>query len=392
MHFDEIKRLNQIIEEKDKEIFKLKECLESKSSSSKTPQQIQDFYEEILALMPGHVYWQDTNNVFLGCNMLQAQNARLSSRQDIVGKTNFDMPWKEQADELNKINDQVMQTGIPHSYEEYAVMNDGTSIYLSNKTPIRDKNNTIVGLLGVSIDITERKKMEVSLRHAKEQAETANKIKSEFIANMNQNLLIPLNGIVELSKALAQHLTDNTQACQQAHGMHESSKQLLKLLTNSFHLISNDTIQESDYPYLQPLNLRQIIQEMCVLLYPEIHINHIDLKTEIALDVPEHFISDDTKLRRILLILLVYCIKRIKSSTLTIKIDLLATDCAYAQLQFSIIDTTSSMPFDSIEFISQDTNLQIAQKYVGILGGEIQYRSEAKHNTLFDFILSLKIA
>jgi signal transduction histidine kinase len=285
-----------------------------------------------------------------------------------------------------------MQTGIPHSCEEYAVMNDGTSVYLSNKTPIRDKNNVVIGLLGISIDITERKKMEVALRYAKEQAETASTIKSEFIASMSQDLLIPLSGITELSKRLEQHLADNTEEKQQANGIYESSKQLLKLLTASFELVSNDKIQETDNTYLQPFGLRQSIQEISALLYPKLKLKHIDLKMEVSLDVPEHFISDDTKLRRILLTLLVYIIKRIESSTLTIKVELIATDCAYAQLRFSIIDTTSSMLFDSAELMSQDVSLQIAQKYVGILGGEIQCRSELKHGSIFDFILSLKIA
>lgn len=392
MHFDEIKKLNQIIDEKDKEILKLKRVLEQNYPSSKTPQEIQDFYEEILALMPGHVYWQDTNNVFLGCNTLQAQNARLPSRLDIVGKTNYDMPWKEQAEELNKINNQVMQTGIAHTHEEYAVMNDGTSVYLSNKTPIRDKDNTVIGLLGISIDITARKKMEVALRHAKEQAETASTIKSEFIANMSQDLLIPLSGITELSKELEQHLADNTEEKQQALGIYESSKQLLKLLTASFNQVSDDKIRETDNTYLQPFGLRQSIQEISALLYPKLKLKHINLKMEISLDVPEHFISDDTKLRRILLTLLIYIIKRIESSTLIIKIELISTDCAYAQLRFSIIDTTSDSPCETAELISQDVSLQIAQKYVGILGGEILCRSEPKQGTTFDFTLSLKIA
>ena len=45
--------------------------------------------DNIMAALPGHVYWQDKNNVFLGCNELQAKAAGLKSRHEIVGKTNY---------------------------------------------------------------------------------------------------------------------------------------------------------------------------------------------------------------------------------------------------------------------------------------------------------------
>lgn len=42
---------------------------------------MKDYYESILALMPGHVYWLDRNNIYLGCNDAQAKNAGLKSRK-----------------------------------------------------------------------------------------------------------------------------------------------------------------------------------------------------------------------------------------------------------------------------------------------------------------------
>ncbi len=121
---------------------------------------LRDYLENIIALMPGHVYWLNKNNVFLGCNNLQAKNANLESRKDIIGKTNYDMPWKEQADELNKANNKVLQTGEAHITEEFALMANGTGIYLSQKVPLRDPFGNIAGIVGISFDITDRKKAE----------------------------------------------------------------------------------------------------------------------------------------------------------------------------------------------------------------------------------------
>jgi PAS domain S-box-containing protein len=143
-----------------------------------------DYLENIIAIMPGHLYWLDRNNVYQGCNDLQAKAAHLSSRQDIVGKTNRDMIWKNQAAALDAINIRIMETGESYAVEEYAVMPNGPGTYLSQKTPIRNPQGEVIGVLGISMDITERKKIEESVLTAKTAAEIANNAKVEHLKIM----------------------------------------------------------------------------------------------------------------------------------------------------------------------------------------------------------------
>ena len=155
-----------------KEIDDLKKALEAeKQRYIRDVAKERDYYENILALMPGHVYWLDKNNVFLGCNDLQAEHAKLNSRHEIVGKTNFDLPWKNEAEELNRVNNIVMNTNKPIVYEEVANMSNGLGTYLSQKVPLKSKTGEVIGILGISIDITEQKRLEESLKIAKETAE-----------------------------------------------------------------------------------------------------------------------------------------------------------------------------------------------------------------------------
>ena len=119
-----------------------------------------DFLENIIALMPGHVYWKDKNGVLLGCNDLQAIDAGLLSRHEIIGKTDYDMPWKEQADILRKIDREVINTGVPKIIEEPSTLADGSeTIFLSHKVPLYYKGQ-IIGILGISFDITMRHEAE----------------------------------------------------------------------------------------------------------------------------------------------------------------------------------------------------------------------------------------
>ena len=70
---------------------------------------VYDYLDYIIALAPGHIFWLDRNNVYLGCNNTQAKSMGLNSRYDIVGKTNADLAVAAQAVLLNKANQEVMQ-------------------------------------------------------------------------------------------------------------------------------------------------------------------------------------------------------------------------------------------------------------------------------------------
>lgn len=161
-------------------------------------------FENVIAMMPGHVYWQDKNNVFLGCNDLQAISAGFQSRKEIIGKSHADMPWKDQAQDLNAINNEVMKTAVPHTIEEKMVLADGRQvIFLSKRVPLRNAQGEIMGVLGISFDITERKRAEEALKEAKEKAEAANRAKTDFLAVMSHELRTPLTAVIGLAQILS---------------------------------------------------------------------------------------------------------------------------------------------------------------------------------------------
>ena len=158
----------------------------------------------IVANMPGHVYWKDRDGVYLGCNDRQARSLGFNSADNVIGKTDQELPWAVGVAENFRKNDiHVMETGVAQVLEELSYMDGKQVIVLSQKIPLKNKNGKIVGILGISFDITERKKMEEDLRHAKEAAEAADHAKTEFIANMGHDIRTPLTGIIGMSGILA---------------------------------------------------------------------------------------------------------------------------------------------------------------------------------------------
>jgi len=120
----------------------------------------------VLENMPAFVFWKDRHSVYLGCNYLFAGNAGLKSIEDIVGLTDFDLPWKNTEAESYRADDRlVMETGLPKlNYEETQLTADGrvTNVRTS-KIPLRGLDGEIIGVLGTFEDITELKQMEQDL-------------------------------------------------------------------------------------------------------------------------------------------------------------------------------------------------------------------------------------
>lgn len=170
-------------------------------------EQIEATFEQMIAHMPGHVYWLDKNNVYLGCNDLQAKHLGFSSRQEIVGKTNYDLAWKEQAADLNTLNTKVMETGKVHIAEEFAVLADGKQgTFLSQKVPLRDKEENIIGVLGISMDITERKKMEQELAEQVVKTQKANRSKTIFLETASHEVRGPVGNIIALTNDVQSYI------------------------------------------------------------------------------------------------------------------------------------------------------------------------------------------
>lgn len=115
---------------------------------------------------PTRVYWKDRNSRYLGCNMGFVKDAGVAHPRELVGKDDFQMPWATQAESF-RADDRAVMTGGQSklSYDEQQMTPDGRMIWRrKSKVPLRNKDNEVIGLLGIYEDITERKEDEEELR------------------------------------------------------------------------------------------------------------------------------------------------------------------------------------------------------------------------------------
>lgn len=135
----------------------------------------------IIDCMPGNVYWKDINGVIRGCNLNTVKYFGLKSKAEVLGKTSHELSDKKTADRIRKVDLRIMQSGKAELIEEFDPDNPKIA-YLSHKLPLKNPNGEIIGIVGISFDVSERKQMELELKRAKEHAETAK------LAKMNEEL------------------------------------------------------------------------------------------------------------------------------------------------------------------------------------------------------------
>jgi signal transduction histidine kinase len=205
----------------------------------------------IIEKLPSHVFWLNRDNVYLGCNDAQAKSLKLESKNDIVGKTNRDFFQKDDADEIDRINISVMETGISYRGEE-TLPNTNEKSYLSHKIPLFDIQGKVIGLLGVSIDITDRKNFE--------QLEFKNKLQEikilsqeefrKFTSRMAHDIVSPLRSLENFINS-CQYLKPNDLS-------------MIRNISKSIGNIAEDLLQR--YEEDQKLNDNSKMQDILVSL------------------------------------------------------------------------------------------------------------------------------
>jgi nitrogen-specific signal transduction histidine kinase len=158
-------------------------------------------FQYIIEKLPAHIYWLNRENVYLGCNKVQAKDLKLKSTKEIFGKTNLDFHDKDTAKKLNNINELVMSSGKPFEGEEpVGYIGGHFASCLSSKIPIYNIHGKCIGLLGVSFDITEKKKIEELSNKLKLQEELYNVAK--WVAHDIAQPVTVLKGYLELNTSL----------------------------------------------------------------------------------------------------------------------------------------------------------------------------------------------
>ncbi len=192
----------------------------------------------ILDTIPVRVFWKDLEGRYQGCNRPFANDAGLGATEALLGKTDYEMGWKDQAERYRADDRQVIASGAARvGYEEPQTTPSGAHRCLrTSKVPLRDGEGRIVGVLGTYEDISESKRLDEEKANLQAQLLQSQKMESVGrlaggVAHDFNNLLHVIMGFVELLRRrmpadtrLASYVDEIERAASRAH---EVTRQLL---------------------------------------------------------------------------------------------------------------------------------------------------------------------
>lgn len=159
-----------------------------------------DVLKNIVFTLPGHIYWKNLDGFYLACNIELAKYYGFSSVKDIINKTDYDFFSKKVADQLRKNDLKIISDKKPEVIEE----RNKNDYFLSIKSPIKDQQGEIIGIMGCSINITKQKHLENQLKTQASALIEALKIKDNFLNNLSHEIRTPIHIISSLTSELSE--------------------------------------------------------------------------------------------------------------------------------------------------------------------------------------------
>lgn len=154
------------------------------------------YLDNVMRVVPASIYWKDINSVILGSNLFHTKLTGFDDPQDVIGKTEHDFVWKAQAKDIIQNDKEIMALGEGVRLEETAILADGKKhTFLTSKEPLRDGGNSIIGIIGVSVDITEQTAAEVRATEA-EFAKWTAEAKAASEEEMRKTVMVLVGDIV----------------------------------------------------------------------------------------------------------------------------------------------------------------------------------------------------
>ncbi len=154
-------------------------------------------FETLLDSIPDYIYFKDRDSRFITVSRWQLEKFSRSDMSEVVGKTDFDMFTEPHARQAFDDERRIIESGQPLvNFEEVETWPDGHKTYVSTtKMPMRDRYGNIVGIFGLSRDITARKLMEIELEHTAQELARSNAELQHFAYIASHDLQEPLRMI-----------------------------------------------------------------------------------------------------------------------------------------------------------------------------------------------------
>ncbi|MEG2173039.1 MAG: ATP-binding protein [Desulfovibrionaceae bacterium] len=362
----------------------------------------------VLNNIPDCIYYKDTHGHYVGCNAALCRLFGLTV-PDIIGKSDVELGLftQESIKYCQEGDEQALVSSGPYWHEHLMrfIASDTEVLFETVKNIYRNEHGMVLGIVGISRDITERKKAENELERARFEANAANHAKSEFLANMSHEIRTPLNGIMGLNY-LALQENPPQKIAQYLEKIGVSVRSLTAIINGvlDFSKIEAGKL-ELEY---SAFAMKDIVQSTFDMLQASADKKSIALRVEYLEKVPPVLIGDGLRLSQVFLNLLANAVKFTHSGAVTLMFEVKEQDNASILLGIRVKDTGIGMNPEQISrlflaFTQADTSttreyggtglgLTICKSIIEMMGGTICVSSVPGEGSCFSFCIRLDLA
>ncbi|MCP5324812.1 MAG: CHASE domain-containing protein [Oceanospirillaceae bacterium] len=315
---------------------------------------------------------------------------------EMLGQSIFKIIPPDKYDEERRVFiDLIKHSNVQH-IETLHQRKDGSLVEISaTLSPIKDATGNIIGASKIARDISSRKKFERSLAIAKENADAANRAKSDFLANMSHEIRTPMNGVLGLSQLLASTELSKQQR-DYLNNIQISARNLLAILNDilDYSKIEAGKLMLENMPF----DLDKLLFGLSGLFAADAARKNIEFKIIKQAGMPSHYSGDPLRLNQILNNLLSNALKFTEKGSITLE-----TRYYDEQLHFYVKDTGIGMGdeqrrhlFEAFHQADTSTSrkyggtglgLSICKRLVEIMQGEISVQSQIGKGSEFHFYI-----
>ncbi len=363
--------------------------------------------------IPVRIFWKDCDLKFLGCNRLFAQDAGRVSPNDMLGRDDYEMSWKDQAEMYRRDDRAVIESGVArYAFEEPQTTPDGRTIWLrTSKAPLRNADDRIIGVLGVYEDITAEKRQEEERRRLEAQIEQTQRLESlgvmaGGIAHDFNNILMAVLGHAEMAM---DELPSASPARENIRAVTTAALRAAELCREMLAYAGKASFAT------ESVDLKEVVEEMDQLLSASIPKN-VRLRLNLSSELP-CVEADPGQIRQVIMNLIINAADAIGERegvvTVAVKVrhcaakDFLAMDSLEdlrpgPYLAVEVSDTGEGMddetrshifePFFTTKFTGRGLGLAAVLGIVRSLRGAIQVHSELGKGTCFTILLPVRMS